>query len=358
MPPNLTVATKVQASACVSEATSTGEPDFTDVGAEMIIEPIANSTRGARMGPNGLSQLLADIQDDIATELATTPDVVEKDPASFDVKELAIEKREWHQLDDVVAVVVDLKGSSRLGTGKHASSTASIYEASTDNAVGVLKHFGADFIQIQGDGAFGLFWGDNRYEKAVCAGITVKTFSVGLSEKIRKKWPDAPETGYKVGIANGRVLAKRIGTPRNPNEQEPIWSGKPVNYAAKAAQTADLGELIVSADVWASIEDNDYLTTTCAHEPGAKPVALWRNKTIDNVPEEDDSRYGRVLTSSWCTSCGETFCDAILQGETTRTESEKARDESMRSARAGNLEKVMADKKASARNRRNGLSSR
>lgn len=79
------------------------------------------------MAPTGLSQLLAEIQGDITAELATTPDVVEKDPSSFDVKKLAIEKREWHQLDDVVAVVVDLKGSSRLGTGKHASSTASIY---------------------------------------------------------------------------------------------------------------------------------------------------------------------------------------------------------------------------------------
>ncbi|MBF4606538.1 hypothetical protein [Curtobacterium sp. VKM Ac-1393] len=340
------------------EATGGGEPDFANVGGRDENRSTTELDERGRMEATGLSQLLDEIQGDIAAELATMPSVVKKDPASFDVKKLAIEKREWHQLDDVVAVVVDLKGSSRLGTGKHASSTASIYEASTDNAVGVLKHFGADFIQIQGDGAFGLFWGDNRYEKAVCAGITVKTFSVGLSEKIRKRWPDAPETGYKVGIASGRVLAKRIGTPRNPNEQEPIWSGKPVNYAAKAAQTAGLGELIVSADVWASIEDNDYLTTTCAHEPGTKPVALWRNKTIDNVPEEDDSRYGRVLTSSWCTSCGETFCDAILQGETTRTESEEARDESMRAARAGNLEKVMADKKAAARNRRTGLSNR
>ncbi|MBF4600585.1 hypothetical protein ITJ55_07165 [Frigoribacterium sp. VKM Ac-1396] len=305
-----------------------------------------------------LSQLLDDIQVDVAEELATTPEVVAKDPESFDVAKLAIEKREWHQLEDVVAVVVDLKGSSRLGTGKHASSTASIYEASTDNAVRVLKHFGADFIQIQGDGAFGLFWGEGCYEQAVCAGITVKTFSIGLSEKIHEKWPEAPETGYKVGIASGRVLAKRIGTPRNPSEQEPIWSGKPVNYAAKAAQTADLGELIVSADVWASIEDNDYLTTTCAHEPGTKPAVLWQNKTIDNVPEGDDSRYGRVLTSSWCPSCGEAFCDAILAGETARTESREAREESMRSARAGNLREVMAKKRASARNRRAGLTTR
>ncbi|MCS5521794.1 hypothetical protein NY551_03480 [Curtobacterium flaccumfaciens pv. oortii] len=305
-----------------------------------------------------LSGLLDSISQDIDTELASRPDVVAKTPDSFAVDKLRIEKREWHQLEDVVAVVVDLKGSSRLSTGKHAASTASIYEASTDNAVTVLKHFGADFIQIQGDGAFALFWGDRRYEQATCAGITVKTFSVGLSEKIRVKWPKAPVTGYKVGIASGRVLAKLIGTPRNPNEQEPIWSGKPVNYAAKAAQSAELGELIVSADVWANIEDNDYLTTSCAHGSGDSPAPLWENKIIDNVPEEDDSRNGRVLGASWCSECGESFCDAILAGEVSRPESSEARAESMRSARAGSLKVVMAAKKAAATNRRFGLSRR
>lgn len=305
-----------------------------------------------------LSDLLGSITEDIDSELASTPDVVVKSPESFDVEKLPIQKREWHQLEDIVAVVVDLKGSSRLGTGKHAASTASIYEASTDNAVAVLKHFGADFIQIQGDGAFGLFWGERRYEQATCAGITVKTFSVDLSAKIHDKWPDAPITGYKVGVASGRVLAKRIGTPRNPAEQEPIWSGKPVNYAAKAAQTAELGEMIVTADVWANIEDNDYLTTSCAHGSDDSPSPLWDNKVIENVPEEDDSRNGRVLTTTWCSECGEAFCDAILAGDTERPESAEARADSMRAARFGVLEKVMSAKKASAINRRKGLNRR
>ena len=32
-------------------------------------------------------------------------------------------------------------------------------------------------------------------------------------------------------------LVKRIGTPRNPAQQESIWAGKPVTYASKAAQS-------------------------------------------------------------------------------------------------------------------------
>ncbi|MEA1263842.1 hypothetical protein MicroSTF_12445 [Microbacterium sp. STF-2] len=293
-----------------------------------------------------LHALLEKIHDDIDEELSSTPDVVVKSPDAFDVDKLPINKREWHRLDDVVAVAVDLKGSSKMSTGKHAASTASIYEASTDNAVRVLHDFEADFIQIQGDGAFGLFWGENRYERAICAAITVQTFSEYLTNKIADKWKGAPATGYKVGVASGRVLAKRIGTPRNPAEQEPIWSGKPVNYAVKAAQTANAGELIVTGDVWDEIEDNDFLTASCGHsggEPGAV-AELWHNVSIENVP--DDARDGRLLRSVWCEKCGADFCNAILAGETSREDAKAVAEKSRQAAQlAGGLKRVREKRK-------------
>lgn len=70
-----------------------------------------------------------------------------------------------------MAVVADLKGSTKLGTGKWAASTASIYEASTGGIVRIFDEFDADFLAIQGDGAFALYWGERRYERALCAGI-------------------------------------------------------------------------------------------------------------------------------------------------------------------------------------------
>jgi len=267
-----------------------------------------------------LSDLLEGIHQSIDEELRSRPAVVQKKPEDFDVAKLPIQKREWHRLDDVVAVAVDLKGSSKMGTGKHAASTASIYEASTGNAVRALNSFEADFIQIQGDGAFGLFWGDKRIERALCAGITVKTFSEYLTRKIDERWPDAPSTGYKVGIARGRVLAKRVGTLRNVAEQEPIWSGKPVNYAVKAAQSADAGELIVTAEVWAKIESNHFLTHSCGHNGGAegRVAKIWETVSIKNLPE--GSPDGRRLRSVWCATCGESFCDSVLKGERFRDE--------------------------------------
>ncbi|MFS0885073.1 hypothetical protein [Aeromicrobium sp. 179-A 4D2 NHS] len=270
-----------------------------------------------------LSDLLDEIADDIKAELANKPEVKDIDPESFDVKNLPIQARRWHRLTDIVAVVVDLKGSTRLSTGKeHAANTASVYEAATDNAVRVFNQFKADFIQIQGDGVLAIFWGDRRYERALCAGITVKTFGLTLGQRIANKWPTI-ETGYKVGISSGRVLVKRIGTPRNPAEQEPVWAGKPVNFATKAAQHANLGELIVTASVWAEIEKNDYLVTSCGHGDGkiTEPTALWTDVSIDTIADEVQSK-GQKLKSAWCGWHGDEFCQKILEGETTREEAE------------------------------------
>jgi transposase-like protein len=51
----------------------------------------------------------------------------------LDVDALPIAARRWLKVTDVVAVVADPKNSTKLGTGKWAQSTASIYEAATGN---------------------------------------------------------------------------------------------------------------------------------------------------------------------------------------------------------------------------------
>ena len=165
-----------------------------------------------------LNELLDDLSATTKDEFASMPEVVEGTD-DLDVSTLPITARKWTRLKDVVVVVADLRNSTRLGTGSKGASTASIYEAGTGAVVKILDKFDANFIQIQGDGAFAIFWGDRRYERAMCAGITVKTNSLDLAEQIETKWPTKPETGFKVGIASGRVLVKRVGSPRNPAQQ-------------------------------------------------------------------------------------------------------------------------------------------
>lgn len=300
-----------------------------------------------------LDNLLSNLDDKVRTELASTPTVEDWNEDTFDVASLPITARKWIKIPDLVTVVADLKNSTKLGTGKHAASTASIYEAATGNVVSVLDNFEADFIQIQGDGAFGLFWGDLRFERALCAGITIKTFSEAMVERLEKRWPDAEPTGFKVGIASHRVLVKRIGTPRNPSQQEPVWAGKPVNYAAKAAQQADRHELIVTGSVWDQVEKNDYLTITCPCA-GSKAI-LWTDVSIDKIPESDQERDGRLLRSKWCTVHGSEYVSAIMSGEKRRSDAEDAKAELARSLSNNQFRLARQRKRVESANLRRGL---
>ena len=282
-----------------------------------------------------LDALLKELNSATKTEMDSNPPV-EEWTDNFDVATLPIEARKWIKVPDVVAVVSDLKNSTQLGTGKHAASTAAIYQAATGGVVSIYNKFDADFIAIQGDGAFALFWGSRRYEQAVCAGITVKTFSERhLIPQLEKKWadPDHP-TGFKVGVASGRVLVKRVGTPRNTSEQEPVWAGKPVNYAAKAAQQADRHQLIITGSIWDKIENNDYLTISCGCSGDVfvgSSSPLWDDVIIEKVPPEDSERYGRLLTATWCVNHGAEFCAAILDKQTKRGNVEKVHTEVVKS---------------------------
>jgi hypothetical protein len=250
-------------------------------------------------------------------------------------------------VSDAVAVVADLKSSTQLGINKHAASTASIYEAATGNVVDVFDVFDADFVAIQGDGAFGLFWGKNRKARAVCAGITIKTFSKRhLVPRLEAKWPDSlPETGLKVGVANSSLLVKRVGVPRT-DYQEPVWAGKAVNYAAKCAQQADRHEMIVTGSVWDWVSENDYLAVSCGCSTPSP--SIWSDLTIEKLPETEPDREGKLLHAIWCKVHGSAYCASVLAGKRTRDDVTDQRTE----ARRAEMRKAIRSKAATERQNR------
>ncbi|MGO4253020.1 adenylate/guanylate cyclase domain-containing protein [Paenarthrobacter sp. TAF1] len=273
-----------------------------------------------------LNALLKTLSGRTREKFERMPSVVLKD-GSFDVEKLPVDKAEWHRLTDVVAVMFDLKSSTNLEKGRKPPSTASIYDAGVGGVVQIFGKFDADFVDIQGDGGFALFWDERHYERAMCAAISIHNFSDDFESQLKTKWPDAPTTGFKVGVASGQILAKRVGLPRHLNMQEPVWAGRPVNYAAKAAQQTEPGLTLVTGSVWDALADNDYLAFSCGCDdgvPGGEPSFLWEERTLDKIP--DDEQFGQVLKSGWCENHGEDYCNAILRGETFRAEiSEKLR---------------------------------
>ncbi|WP_275293527.1 hypothetical protein [Amycolatopsis sp. La24] len=255
----------------------------------------------------------------VADELESMPEV-EDVGSDLDIASLPVDDaRIWYRLREAAAVVFDLKGSTRFGLNQRARSTASIYEAATGNAAMILDEFEADFIAIQGDGGFGLFWGEGRRRRAVCAGITLQTFGAdSLSPRLAKKWNTLPETGMKVGIAHSPLLVKRVGIPGD-DSHEPVWAGRAVNYAAKCAQQADRGQMLVTGTLWEWISGNDYLAASC--DCGTPSTDIWQDATIHKIPEEgvgEGEREGKVLTSKWCVEHGAEYCAAVLSGKYSR----------------------------------------
>lgn len=299
-----------------------------------------------------LKELLAEYDEHVRIEFGSKPEVVEAGDA-LDLDSLPINARRWAHLDQIVVVVADMKNSTLLGTGKqHAASTASIYEAATGPIVETFYEFEADDIAIQGDGAFGVFWGERRFERALCAGITIKTFSQRhLIPQLEKKWPDLAqhEPGFKVGLAVSPILVKRVGIARTGHQEE-VWAGKAVNYATKAAQVANRHRLVVTGSVWDHFEDNDFVRFTCGCGGGPN-ASLWEDVEIDRLPEDEPERSGRQLNTNWCVIHGPEFCNAILEGRRKREDLDDLRAEEDSKARA----RVLSWKRRTDRERKRDL---
>ncbi len=177
----------------------------------------------------------------------------------------------------------------------------------------MVSKFDPGFVDIQGDGIFALFHGDLAFERAFCAAVTVKTFSERhLMPMIDELFSETfPDTGFKVGMASGTLAVKKVGV-RGTNE--PVWAGKPVNWAWKCAQKADAHQLVATSAVYEKLDPNDYIAWSCGC-PGGVPGPLWEDTEVEKLGKHAQAK---VLLSSWCPTHGDEFCQAILEGEKTR----------------------------------------
>lgn len=273
---------------------------------------------------------------DIAKRRLVEATEVEDQAAPIDADEdLYSQAAKWKKYQKVVTVTADLKGSTKLvADGMWVKSTAAIYDAAIEPMARMFDAFDCDFVDVQGDGGFALFTGDLAAERAVCAAISIQTFSkehlVPLIEDKYRSATKKPKTGFKLGVATSDVLARKVGIPRT-DHQAPIWAGRAVNYAAKAAQQADLHRILVTRQIGDVIQGNDYLAYSCGCVDGRAKgsfSSLWSPEQIDHV--DSASAEGLVLESTWCSNCGDDFCAAVLRGETRRTETKPLRAQATR----------------------------
>lgn len=154
----------------------------------------------------------------------------------------------------------------------------------------------------------------------MCAAISLNTFGVKLGQMLRDEFgehvPEMKHSGLKIGADTGLLLVKKIGVRGDHNE--PVWAGKPVNYASKCASEVEAGRVLVTSAFFKPFLDNQYVRYSCGYtsgEQGHEVSPLWIKKTLDVLGSDPEVREVR---SAWCANCGTDFAKAILRGDMDR----------------------------------------
>ncbi|NTW13803.1 MAG: adenylate/guanylate cyclase domain-containing protein [Candidatus Moranbacteria bacterium] len=229
--------------------------------------------------------------------------------------DFSLESNKWLRIDDVTCVFIDMKNSTQLSAQKHDKSTAAIYQYFTDTAVRILDHFGATYIDVRGDGAFGLF-DSNRLYHALAAAVSFKTFSANeIGKHIQIE--DGKITCH-IGIDRKTVLVKRIGLRRSSDgtdKQNEVWAGKPVNMASKLASRGEENDLLISERVFNLFSDDgsELVLKSCGCGNSGQKTDLWTEEDVSQEPKFDfDKLYKLSNSIGWCDTHGKGYCEAIL----------------------------------------------
>jgi class 3 adenylate cyclase len=234
-----------------------------------------------------------------------------------------IEKPTWLGGDSkFVCLFIDLDKSSKHSYKKHPKTMAQIYDYFTQNIVDVLNHpvIGADYIDIKGDGAFGIFDGDKASYKALYCAITFKTM---FEQTISNKFSTSEEKlGCKFGIHKDKILVRRIGKRGEGNYNE-VWAGRLVNNASKLASQAkkippDFNTstpILISGEVYEDFRQHkEYGFYHCCNEGTGESILDKKMEMFTEFDELSDETLGDKFYYTkvrWCKNCADHYIELI-----------------------------------------------
>ena len=278
--------------------------------------------------PGSRILILDDVEADVSSQLDEQSSLGVKITRKDDVPESGPTNRGvWYQIPQVTAVFADLKRSTELSAVHSPKAAARAYTYFIRAMTVILNQFDAKYVDIQGDGLFGLFSGkDSRFMAAACA-ITMRTeveriVAVRFEKDTSTDW----DLTAGVGIDHGTLLVRRLGL--RGTKQNEVWAGKPVNMAAKLSSLAGPNQVVVSDRVFrqykgASKLRKRALLWTCGCDGDTQgsgldtPVGdtsyLWEKETVPEDLGLDFLHFHR-LESKWCKIHGPEFCETIATG--------------------------------------------
>jgi class 3 adenylate cyclase len=254
---------------------------------------------------------------DTEVDIFTSWRVVEEKESIPDTTEIPIvDPHKWLRIPDVICVFVDMVGSTRLSAELHDKSTAGAYQLFTGTAIRLFDAFDCPYIDVKGDGVFGLF-NHSQPHTALAAAVSFKTFAREIFASMIKE-KTKQEVGAHIGIDQRTVLVRKMGLKRyggRTDRQNEVWAGKPVNMAAKLASLAGVNELLVSDRFFSQVRTDDHVTLSCGCQGGkytGTKVSLWEEKDL-SAESKFDFDKAHLLSTVWCESHGAEFCEAILK---------------------------------------------
>lgn len=238
----------------------------------------------------------------------------------------------WWRITNVTAVFADLKGSTKLSAEESRSNSAVAYTLFIRAMSIILDRFEARYIDIQGDGIFGLFSGpSSRFLAAACA-ITMRSEVERVVDvRFRRNTSAESELTVGIGIDEGTLLVRRLGL--RGTKQNEVWVGKPVNMAAKLSSEAGANQVVVSDRVFGQYRQASGLRQraliwSCGCGGGTQGAGLdtlsghtlnlWREEPAPTNLGLDFYTMHR-LESHWCRIHGSEFCEAIVSGKRPRS---------------------------------------
>lgn len=223
----------------------------------------------------------------------------------------------WYNVDDVICVFIDMKSSTKLSKFWESIYTrhemTKVYTLFTGTATRFLHLLGASYIDIKGDGVFGLFNSDQPH-RALAAAVSFKTFADTIFyHDVVKVVKNDVSTGARIGIHQSSLLASKIGLRKNSNrtnKHNEVWIGDAVNFSSKLSGLSNEGEIHISEKFFKKITEESALRS-CGCDTGLLGSSkrghdVWKEVKL---PKKERDLLGRVYKTEYC------FC--VKHGEST-----------------------------------------
>ena len=222
-----------------------------------------------------------------------------------------LEVNHWMRINNVVVIFSDLKNSTGISFDKQKKTMSKLLEYLNKPFIQIHQDFGAEFIDIKGDGGIAIYTEQNAIN-AILAAVTTKSF---YAKNINGKVKTTYDIDFIVetGIAQGSLLLKKIG---GRAYSAPVWAGETINKAALISKELKkknhANNIGITQSLYSLISQDKtlsyYLSKTCGCNNNGIKKTLWTEESL-NMHHGEKYYY---TNSNWCNIHGQDYINEIL----------------------------------------------